>query len=100
MTIGEFCVSGTHPCLPGHFPGRPVVPAVLILDAVIAAVEARQVGWQVVEVIEAKFLAPLAPEQLVCIEMDETRDASRLRFACLREGVPVARGLLVLESVV
>ena len=32
------CVAPTHPSLPGHFPGQPVVPGVVILDAVQAAI--------------------------------------------------------------
>ena len=30
-------VAADHPALPGHFPGRPIVPGVLLLDAVLQA---------------------------------------------------------------
>ncbi|RBC43168.1 hypothetical protein BRN41_12545, partial [Xanthomonas oryzae pv. oryzae] len=36
----DFVVPHDHPCLPGHFPGRPVVPGVVVLDHVLQAVEA------------------------------------------------------------
>ena len=36
----SFHVRADHPCLPGHFPGRPVVPGVLLLEQVLAAIEA------------------------------------------------------------
>ena len=36
----RFTVPHDHPSLPGHFPGRPVVPGVVLLDRVLAAIEA------------------------------------------------------------
>ena len=35
----KFRVAADHPALPGHFPGRPIVPGVVILDHVQQAIE-------------------------------------------------------------
>ena len=35
----NFVIESDHPALPGHFPGRPVVPGVVVLDRVLAAIE-------------------------------------------------------------
>jgi 3-hydroxymyristoyl/3-hydroxydecanoyl-(acyl carrier protein) dehydratase len=32
---GDFTIPAEHPALPGHFPGRPVVPGALLLDHVL-----------------------------------------------------------------
>lgn len=57
-------ISASHPALPGHFPGHPVVPGVVLLDAVAGALApharspVRVTGFPAI-----KFLAPLAPER-------------------------------------
>lgn len=57
-------ISGSHPALPGHFPGNPVVPGVLILDAVVEMLAQHAGGPVRVTGFPAiKFLAPLAPER-------------------------------------
>ena len=37
----EFETPADHPRLPGHFPGQPIVPGVVVLDHVLAAIESR-----------------------------------------------------------
>ncbi len=61
---GSLTVSADHPALPGHFPGRPLVPGVLILDAALRAIGADRPGARI---IAAKFTAPLAPEQTLAL---------------------------------
>jgi 3-hydroxymyristoyl/3-hydroxydecanoyl-(acyl carrier protein) dehydratase len=41
--VHSFRIEPDHPALDGHFPGRPVVPGVVLLDEALAAV-AREAG--------------------------------------------------------
>ncbi|MBP0444791.1 hypothetical protein J8J14_08335 [Roseomonas sp. SSH11] len=64
----RFVVPADHPCLPGHFPGRPVVPGVVLLDGVMEA--ARKAGLEAgARLPSAKFLRPVLPEEVVEIAL-------------------------------
>lgn len=57
-------IAASHPALPGHFPGSPVVPGVVLLDAVATALAQHAGGaTRVTGFPTVKFLAPLLPER-------------------------------------
>ncbi len=57
-------IPASHPALPGHFPGHPVVPGVVLLETVVEALgrhygeSCRVTGFPTI-----KFLSPLSPGQ-------------------------------------
>lgn len=82
-----------HPALPGHFPGHPIVPGVLILGHVLAALE-RAVGpLELVAIPQAKFLGTLGPGEPCTIEFP-VLGAGEARFVCRSGGRTIARGTL------
>lgn len=84
-------IEATHPALAGHFPGRPVVPGVVLLERVAAAL--RDWRGERVEKLDAKFLQPLLPDEEAVIELRE--DGSGIRFTVTRAGGAIlARGTL------
>ena len=77
-----FTIPADHPSLPGHFPGRPIVPGVLLLDAVLQAVAAAAPERGApARLIRAKFPAPVAPGAAVEVAL-EPRGGDRLGFTC------------------
>ncbi len=91
-------VPADHPSLPGHFPGNPVVPGVVLLDAVVARAQIV-IGTRLLQRIpQVKFLAPLLPEQDARIEIAFDADSNRAKFRVLREALVLASGELVFAA--
>lgn len=89
-------VSAGHPALPGHFPGAPLVPGVLLLEQVALALRAWR-GQRLGRVLEAKFAAPLLPDETAQLRLAAT-EGSPIRFEIRRDGVLLARGLVEGEA--
>ena len=75
MQPAEFSwvVPADHPAFPGHFPGRPIVPGVVLLDQAILFAESllgKQVDrWQIGN---AKFLSPVGPAETLVFSLQAT----------------------------
>jgi len=90
-------ISIRHPALPGHFPGHPVVPGVVLLDAVVNALPVHAGGVVRVTGFSAiKFLAPLAPEQEFEIVLVAKRPGQS-SFKILAGGETLVSGTLAYE---
>ena len=91
-----FAIPADHPALPGHFPGRPVVPGVLLLEQVLLAIEAECGALPALELPQVKFARPLLPgdRASVLLERREPGNAvMRWRFRVLRDdGALLASG--------
>lgn len=99
MDSAEFfwTVPVDHPAFAGHFPTRPIVPGVVLLDqAILCAARLSgaaipTAGWQVAQ---AKFFVPVGPGAVLRFALQTTaRGGIGFRVDC--EGQEVASGNLL-----
>jgi 3-hydroxymyristoyl/3-hydroxydecanoyl-(acyl carrier protein) dehydratase len=69
----QFTIEPNHPSLAGHFPGRPIVPGVVVLDRAFALLLRDRPGQRVSTLREVKLLAPVLPGDAVTIEIVHTQ---------------------------
>ena len=81
-------IPSTDPSLPGHFPGNPIVPGVVLLDRIAAALE-RQ-GGRLARIGVVKFMTPLRPDEDATLSI--ARDGLRISFRIDRGDAPILRG--------
>ena len=94
----RFTIPADHPSLPGHFPGRPLVPGVLLLDRVLEAIEAEHGALGPLRLPQVKFLQPLLPGEQARVEFESAGApdaAPRWRFRVWRDATLLASGEVV-----
>lgn len=96
--MSGFVIGDDHPALPGHFPGRPIVPGVVIVDRVLDAIETAHGPLGALRLPQVKFLRPLLPGQSARIAIEPVAPAqpqapvSRWRFRVEHDGRLLASG--------
>jgi 3-hydroxymyristoyl/3-hydroxydecanoyl-(acyl carrier protein) dehydratase len=113
-------VPNDHPSLAGHFPGHPIVPGVVLLDAVLDAIRSSLTGRsspnaakrmdarelpdgavRLVAIVSTKFLQAVAPDQRVDLEIKfAAQDAGqwKARFVATTGGATVLEGSFLIAS--
>ncbi len=83
-----------HPAFAGHFPGNPIVPGVLLLDAALQAVSGHlPTAAAELKVDSAKFLDVVRPGEPLLLRVAAAAN-ERLQFELQRAGQVVASGVL------
>ena len=84
-----------HAALAGHFPGRPIVPGVLLLDAVQDAIESG--GLALGGIAAAKFLSPALPDEPLLVEYQADGSTVRFEIGCGARKVASGRFLVAAD---
>ncbi len=86
-------VPADHPCAAGHFPGNPIIPGAVLLQAVVAAIALQHPGLICRKVGSAKFLHPVRPGESLVITWHDAANGD-VRFVCAvgPDGVPAVTG--------
>ena len=72
----NFTLQAGHPSAAGHFPGNPIIPGALLLDAMIAAIP----GLRDITISNVKFLLPIRHGTPLRLRW-QAQDA-KIRFEC------------------
>jgi 3-hydroxymyristoyl/3-hydroxydecanoyl-(acyl carrier protein) dehydratase len=86
--LGELAVDADHPSLPGHFPGRPIVPGVVLLDEALAVVAANYGVTAPLRLLRVKFVTPVLPGDRVAV-LGDPPVAGAVRFTCICDARPI-----------
>lgn len=88
-------IRANHPSLPGHFPDTPLVPGVVILDEILAALLEWRHDCHLKGIRTVKFLVPLKPEQPFTIYFSTEDDgAGEVNVSCRIEDQIIVEGRL------
>lgn len=74
-------VASDHPSLPGHFPGRPIVPGVVVLSYAFELLGRQIHPLRVTGIRRLKFLAMLRPGETFRVEASVPVEG-RMGFKC------------------
>jgi len=95
MPVAALTIAPDHPVFLGHFPGRPIVPGVMLLDGVQGIIEAHT-GLRLQALTEAKFHHTATPDDALQVSFE--MGATSVRFEVLSAGAKIASGRFPLPS--
>lgn len=91
-------IDPVHPAYAGHFPGRPILPGVVLLDAAVHLLAARE-GRAIAggQIKSAKFLSPVLPGESLTLHYSAAPSGD-LRFDIRSDARSVASGVVALAQ--
>lgn len=94
----EWAVPLAHPAFPGHFPGRPILPGVVLIDqAIRLGAGILSPGVAISGLGNAKFFQPVLPGTVLTFRFPQP-SATAQGFEIMEGDKIVASGSLSLES--
>lgn len=95
----SYVITAEHPCLAGHFPGRPVVPGVLLIEYVLTTLrDCRPKLGRLTGVPQVKFLRPVLPDEAFRVVLEPGKAAGSFRFTLSVAGETAAVGRVQVDA--
>lgn len=91
----QFVIPADHPCIAGHFPGCPIVPGVVVLNQVLAAMNLKGAQPGPLTLSQVKFFNLLRPGQLARIDCEQI--GQRWRFRVWHDRL-IAQGIVTMGT--
>jgi acyl-coenzyme A synthetase/AMP-(fatty) acid ligase len=92
QSVSTLAIPADHPAYAGHFPGRPVLPGVVLLDEALSAISASTgLPLSACELASAKFLSPVTPGEPLTLDQ-RTLPSGSIEFEIRAAERLVARG--------
>ncbi|WP_159875249.1 beta-hydroxyacyl-ACP dehydratase [Aquitalea denitrificans] len=95
MQYTELQIAADHPAYPGHFPGRPILPGVVLLDQAQLVIEAAS-GLVLTGLALAKFHRPVAPGE--ALQLAFAIGSGNVSFVISHAGSKVADGKFLADT--
>jgi 3-hydroxymyristoyl/3-hydroxydecanoyl-(acyl carrier protein) dehydratase len=88
----HWIVPPDHPAFAGHFPGKPIVPGVVLLDVALQTIaNTSGIALDICEVSSVKFLSPALPGDELVIQ-HEFSASGAIRFDIVAGRRKIASG--------
>ena len=96
----HWTVPADHPAFAGHFPGTPILPGVVLLDAALQTISITSgIALDVCEISAVKFLSPAGPGDELVIRHSVSASGT-IRFDINAGTRKIASGSIVPGSTV
>jgi 3-hydroxymyristoyl/3-hydroxydecanoyl-(acyl carrier protein) dehydratase len=81
MPFAPIHIDAAHPAFAGHFPGRPIVPGVLLLDRAQQIIESAR-GRALQGLAASKFLSVVVPGEALTLDYEPGDGGVRFTIRC------------------
>jgi len=95
------CFADTHPTLPGHFPGRPLIPGVVLLAKLQTLLASHWPAHVLTQLSQVKFARPVRANETIVLAVTDANEQDHClqgKFVLRHSGQVVAQGSFTAQA--